>query len=133
MDNENAIADQESYNENNKNRADTITTICLSYSDYESKPTTIEEDKIIPSVKNSEKRSLSEHQILEEIEEKTFKLSNSNYHSINGLVSSTSSIQKIKNTHAIIIFNQNLFLQSHHEKGYGVVLDESNGSTEYLI
>ena len=104
MDNGNAIVDQESCNENNKTRADTITTICLSYSDYESKPTTIEEDKIKASVKNSEKRSLSEHQILEEIEEKTFKLSNSNYHSINGLVSSTSSIQKIKNTHAIIIF-----------------------------
>ena len=32
-----------------------------------------------------------------------------------------------------MIFNQNLFLQSHHEKGYGVVFDESNGSTEYLI
>ena len=80
MDNGNAIVDQESYNENNKNRADTITTICLSYSDYESRPTTLVEDIRIPSVKNSEKRSLSEHQILEEIEEKTFKLSNSNYH-----------------------------------------------------
>ena len=57
MDNGNAIVDPESYDENNKTRADTNTTICLSYSDYESKATTIDKDKCMPSVKTLKKKS----------------------------------------------------------------------------
>ena len=87
-----------------------ITTICLSYSNYESKTTTkCENEKLPSSDNNSEQRSLSGSQNFEEFEEKTFKIRDSNYLSINAPASSTSSLPKIKNTHAIIIFNQNLF------------------------
>ena len=129
----NEVVFQESIPESTEQKGGTITTICLSYSDYESKPTNNSSDEKLPSVESPEQRSLAGNMNLEEIEEKTFKLSNQTFLSINGFVSSTSSIQKIKNTHAIIIFNQGIFSPTLYEKGYGVILDESNGSTEYLI
>ena len=110
-----------------------ITTISISYSNYESRTTAKYEKEILPSSTNTKQRSLSGCPNFEEFEEKTFKLKDSNYLSINTLASSTSSIPKFKNTHAVIILNQNHFSQTHYERGYGVVLDESNGSTEYLI
>ena len=131
--NGNEVVFQESIPESTAQKGGTITTICLSYSDYESKPTNNSSDEKLPSVESPEQRSLAGNMNLEEIEEKTFKLSNQTFLSINGFVSSTSSIQKIKNTHAIIIFNQGIFSPTLYEKGYGVILDESNGSTEYLI